>query len=38
MLVPETDNMSQLVHDNAKLVAIFANRDCLRSGASFTNE
>ena len=31
VLVPEPDDMSQLVHHDAKLVAVFTNGDRLRA-------
>ena len=30
VLVPETNNVAQLMHHNAKLVAVLPYRDCLR--------
>lgn len=38
VFMPETDNMSQFVDDNAELVAVFSDADCLGTVSSFSNE
>lgn len=38
VLVPEANNVTQFVHNNAKLIAVLANGDCLRAVATFTNK
>lgn len=38
VFVPEADHMSKLVHDNAKLVAVFAYGYRLRTVATFAHE
>ena len=38
VLVPESDHVSQLVHDDAELVAVFPDRDGLRAVAALPHE
>jgi len=38
VLVPEADHVTQFVDDDAELVAVLADRDCLRSAAAFPDE
>lgn len=38
VFMPETDNMSQFVDDNAELVAVFSDADCLGAVSSFSYE
>jgi hypothetical protein len=38
VLVPETDHMSEFVHNDAELVTVFTNRYRLRSVATFAHK
>lgn len=38
VLVPKSNDVTKFMHDDAKLIAIFANRYCLWTIPSFANE
>ena len=38
VFVPEADHVTELVHDDAELVAVLADRDRLRPAAAFAHE